>query len=86
MDADDSRSNSGQLARHCNDLKKDYHEWFRKNYISHYTEPKSPPCSFDIDQYVFDPFFKHNQAKELKRTSSYWLMSDLDLDLYDLIL
>ena len=34
----------------------------------------------------FDPFFKHNQANVLKRTSLYLLMSNIDRNLYDLIL
>ena len=66
MDADEFRPHFGQFARLWNDFKKDYYEWFRKNYISRYTESKPVPCSFDIDQYVFDPFLKHNQAKELR--------------------
>ena len=66
MDADKFRPHFGQFARLWNDFKKDYYEWFRKNYISRYTESKPVPCSFDIDQYVFDPFLKHNQAKELR--------------------
>ena len=86
MDADEFRPHFGQFTRLWNDFKKDYYEWFRRYYISHYTEPKSVPCSFDIGQYVFDPFLKHGQAKEFKSTSSYWLKSDLDHDLKDLIL
>lgn len=88
MDADEFRPHFGQFTRLWNKFKKDYYEWFRKYYISHYTEHyrKPVPCSFDIDQYVFDPFFKHKQAKELKSTESYWLKSDLDYGLKDLIL
>ena len=86
MDVDYSKPNSSQLARDWNDFKKDYYKWFRKLDIFHYTEPKPAPCSFDINEYFFDPFFKHNQAKKLKRTSSYWLMSDLENDLIELIL
>ena len=83
MDADEFRPHFGQFTRLWNNFKKDYYEWFRKYYISHYTEHyrKPVPCSFDIDQYVFDPFFKHKQAKELKSTESYWLKSDLDYGL-----
>ena len=86
MEIDYSRPSCSQLSMDWNEFRKGKYKWFRKLDIFHYTESEPASCSFDIDDYFFDRFFKHNQAKKLKRTSLYWLMSDLDHDLFELIL
>ena len=82
MDVDYSRPNSINLLGTGMSLKKINIRF----YLISLTPVIPAPSSFDIDGYYFDPIFKHNQANALKRTSVYLVMSNLDHDLYNLIL
>ena len=68
MDVVYYRPSCSQLSRHWNDFKKGKYKLFRKIFYYTTSSPEPAPCSFDIDDYVFDPFFKHSQANELHCT------------------
>ena len=54
MDVDYSKPNSSQISRDWNEFKNDKYKILFPNTIYN---PKPALCSFDIDDYFFDPFF-----------------------------